>query len=181
MEGYANYSVNKSANSIATYNVEISFTLKVLIAVIAIPLAVLVVWWYTNNKFLQAVGDAIIAVLQAVGHFITSRFLQGIISLTAFGLGLMTVYSLLGFDLWKATEEDMQTSLMLGLLIPVDYQLLAWAIPALLIGWISTSFDFALRGFAKAAIIVSILMMLLSLTKLGTAIPFLVWEVSQNV
>lgn len=108
----------------------------------------------------------------------TLENLRGLLSLAAFVLSIGAVNALLGLSKLGATKEEAMNDLALGLLIPIDPLLLAWAVPGIILGAICRKMQFELSGLAKAGLITCIIAIVLSFTKVGAVIPFMLHEIA---
>ena len=96
---------------------------------------------------------------------------EGLLSLLSFGLSLGALYTLLGLGSSFATEEEAMEAFASDFLMPVDFVLMAWAIPSLIIGIIAFRSAYSLGGVALTATIISVACVILSFTRIGMILP----------
>lgn len=104
--------------------------------------------------------------------------MEAALSLISFGLGLASLYFLLGIGSMFDSDEEISNALALGLLIPLDPIILVLAVPGIIGGTIARKHLFAFDGFAQAGRIICVICLVLSFTKVGAIAPLMTHSVA---
>lgn len=126
------------------------------------------------ERALGTAGDALSRVFAA-------QRTHPALSWLAFALSLGALYTLFGFDIVFSAKDDAVEQVALSLLIPVDPIMLAWAVPGIVLGAIARKLSDAITGLATTGMVLSIICLVLSVTKVGTVIPLVLHALVQAV
>jgi hypothetical protein len=114
---------------------------------------------------------------RAISAVFTRDRLERVLSLTAFALSLGALYNLLGIETAFDTQKESLEGFALGILMPIDPVIVAWAVPGIVIGHICRKKVFEWDGWALAGKIISIVCLILSFTKVGAVLPIFVQSI----
>lgn len=95
-------------------------------------------------------------------------------TIITFVCALGALYGVLGFGSAFVSEDEATRDIALGLLMPADPVVLAWTIPGIILGIISRKMRLWMSGLAMAGMIICIICLVLSFTKVAVLLQFLV-------